>query len=83
MPMKATTYQKTRHNGDVNDNDYYNNNRTLTANFSNNFVHTVHVEITIILALLCSCRGSSSAVVVVLSSSSSSFSSSLVVLELD
>ena len=54
---------KTSHNdnGDDNDDDYdYNNNNgTLEAKFSNAFVHTVHVEITTILVLLCSCRGSS------------------------
>ena len=48
---------KTSHNenGDDNDDDYYNNNETLESKFSNDFVHTVHVEITIILVLLCSC----------------------------
>ena len=63
---------KKSHNdtGDDNDVDYYNNNGTLEPKFSNDFVHTVHVEIKVNLVLLCSCRGSSS------SSSSNSSSSS-------
>ena len=60
---------KKSHNdtGDDNDVDYYNNNGTLEPKFSNDFVHTVHVEIKVNLVMLCSCRGSSS---------SSSYSSS-------
>ena len=52
---------KKSHNdtGDDNDVDYYNNNGTLEPKFSNDFLHTVHVEIKVNLVLLCSCRGSS------------------------